>query len=145
VNETVQKLIELTEILLDTINVDIYPLTQKNAAKELDALRLRLSTVGCWIPCDEQNPPPTEIPDDTSMIVYVQAHPDYPRGGAYQESGVRVVVDTWVGMGKLGHDITHWIDVHNRRTGGCECGDRRGGVGCVGSDGGTTTPGDGMT
>jgi hypothetical protein len=104
VNKDIKELLELTWNCADE-----YYAEHQNLGEKLAFYRKRLATVGCWIPCDEQNPPPTEIPDDTSMIVYVQAHPDYPRGGAYQESGVRVVVDTWVGMGKLGHDITHYM------------------------------------
>lgn len=102
-NKDIEALLELAWNCADE-----YYHEHQNLGEKLAFYRKRLSTVGCWIPCDADNPPPTEIPDETMLIVYVQAHPDYPKGGAYPESGARVV-ESWIGMGKLGHDITHYM------------------------------------
>ena len=84
-NKDVKELLELTETLhewvKELLDEDIYPLTRKGIKNRLSALRSRLATVGCWIPCDADNPPPTEIPDGMSMIIKIQAYPDYPLGG----------------------------------------------------------------
>ncbi len=105
-NKDVQELWELAESAIE--DVTPYFREKYKYDESLARLRPRLETVGCWIPCDADNWPPMGAPNGMHLAIWVQAHPDYPRGGLYQNSGP-LLVDSWVGRGKLGHDITHYM------------------------------------
>jgi hypothetical protein len=100
VNKDVQELIDLTEELLSYVPLD----TRKNYdyRGKLDALSSFLSTVGCWIPCDVNNPPPA----DTPMLVWC---PSYLSGGV-RYSAYPVWVDaTYYDVGEPGKAYTHYM------------------------------------
>jgi len=102
VNKIVQELIELAEDAIEYIPP--YFREKYGHRYQLEILCSRLEPVGCWIPCGADNPPPAETP----LVIWVQSYPDYPRGGLYPESGP-LLVNSWTGLGKLGHDITHYM------------------------------------
>ena len=97
-NKTIYELVKLTD---DVMN-ELSPEVREDYNQRYILVTYWAAKVGCWIPCNADNPPPA----DTPMLVWC---PSYLSGGV-RYSAYPVWVDaTYYDVGEPGKAYTHYM------------------------------------
>lgn len=96
-NKDIEALLELAWNCADE-----YYHEHQNLGEKLAFYRKRLSTVGCWIPCDANNPPPVDVP----MLLWC---PEKVSWGVRQPASPVWADETCYNVGEPGEDYTHYM------------------------------------